>query len=249
MEPSLPPNLTFLPQPFEWVFIPGGQVTLKRIQVEGNYVPIHVTTVDPFYMAKYPITNAQYATYLQETGQPKHSCSLYTPEIGKELHPVQPLLWHEAMLFCKWVSEKIGYLIRLPSDAEWQRAAQGDDDRLYPWGNEWNNAYCNMCQSFQTTPVTDYPEGASPYGVMDMVGNVFEWCLTDPHTRSNSLEIPKDLSPETLRKLQRVFKGTGCCSSTRNGIGALVADYGSTIVVGPYDTGIRLVTQQVPLTD
>ncbi len=82
--------------------------------------------------------------------------------------------------FCIWVSKASGREIRLPSEAEWEKAARGVDGRVYPWGNQAPSAeLCNFNMNVgDTTPVGDYPKGASPYGVLDMAGNVWEWTLS-----------------------------------------------------------------------
>ena len=176
---------------FDWINIPTGKVTLHGS--EGSYIPEGQTkTFDvlAFAIAKYPVTNQQYAEYLKETG--KKSSSLYRDEnqLNQPMQPVVGVNWHEAMAFCDWVSEKSRTKILLPTEQQWQRAAQGDDDRVYPWGNQWDASRCNTKASGfgPTTPVTAYEgKGDSPYGVVDMCGNAWEWCLTVWETGSNDL--------------------------------------------------------------
>jgi formylglycine-generating enzyme required for sulfatase activity len=103
--------------------------------------------------------------------------------------------WYEAIAFCKWLSEASGESILLPSEAQWQRAAQarpdGSDSCLtYPWGNDFDLNCCNTEESDigHTTPVTKYLDGASPCGVMDMSGNVWEWCLTAYYAGKDDLD-------------------------------------------------------------
>jgi formylglycine-generating enzyme required for sulfatase activity len=87
--------------------------------------------------------------------------------------------WYESLAFCAWLSEVSGEDIRLVSDKQWQRAAQGSKRFTYPWGMAWDATRCNH-GSDGTTPVSYYEgRGESPYGVVDMVGNVWEWCLTE----------------------------------------------------------------------
>jgi formylglycine-generating enzyme required for sulfatase activity len=153
-----------LPNPFDWVHIPGGQVTLRDTG-EPNTIE-----VKDFYISKYPVTNAQFNAYLQATNRKRFFPRVTDPCADADLHPVCDLWWHEAMQFCEWLSDQEGDLITLPSIAQWQRAAQGDDERRWPWGDVWQPNRCNSEENgvFCTTPVTHYPQGASPYGVMDM---------------------------------------------------------------------------------
>jgi formylglycine-generating enzyme required for sulfatase activity len=235
----MPERPACLPDPFEWVTIPGGEVHLQWPY--GNVQSL-VVQVEPFHMAKYPITNAQFAVYRSETGREPHSRqTLDNPLFNEPLQPASNLRWQEAMAFCEWLSQKAGYLITLPTDAQWQRAAQGDDERQYPWGNEWDSTRCNSTENNRqnaTTPVTQYPQGASPFGVMDMIGNVWEWCLTDRHTGANSLDY--DFPEDQMGKVMRIFKG-GMSTSIKHM--SIPLSGGATPIYYPYQTGIRLVNE------
>ena len=177
-----------LPTPFEWCEIPAGKVTLET----G-----HTFEVTAFQMAKYPITNAQYEVFLKakdgyaearwwdySEGAQQWRAANMTPKntaFGGDVLPRTSVTWYDSVAFCRWLSSRTGQKIMLPSEQAWQRAAQGDDGRTYPWGNQKpDKELCNFgCNVWQTTSVTQYPTGASPYGVMDMAGNVWEWCLTE----------------------------------------------------------------------
>ena len=150
----------------EMVYIPPGEFLMgdgkKPAQVEG------------FYIDRYPVTNADYAPFCEETGHTKpppwHNTGTY-PE-GKADHPVVQVKWSDAVAYAQWAGK------RLPSQAEWEKAARGTDGRKWPWGDEFDKSKCNTFETDvgTTTPVGQYsPEGDSPYGVGDMAGNVYEW--------------------------------------------------------------------------
>jgi formylglycine-generating enzyme required for sulfatase activity len=98
------------------------------------------------------------------------------PPARRADHPVVLVDAHDAEAYCRWRDPAL----RLPSEAEWEKAARGADGRIFPWGNAWDPARLNSAQRgpARTTPVADYPAGASPYGVLDAVGNVFQWTAT-----------------------------------------------------------------------
>lgn len=197
-----------LPSPFAWCEIEEGKVTLA----EGGYIPKGGKTfnVPHFAIGKYPITNAQFAKFIEAGGyQQQQWWSQFgwdtsDPDPWKEPAywmetksnraecPVVGISWYEAVAFSLWLSEMSGEKISLPTDQQWQRAAQGNDNRNYPWGKRWDGIRCNNSVepfgSQQITPVQQYEgqlKGDSPFGVSDMAGNVCEWCLTDYFTGTN----------------------------------------------------------------
>lgn len=237
-----PPDLSHaVPGPFEWIYIPEGKVVLHYAirDDKGNMIKDYPMAVEPFYIAKYVITNEQFAIYTQETRQIPKISHLQNEDFNQPLQPIVDLNWREAMAFCEWITGKANHLITLPTISQWQRAAQGDDNRKYPWGNEWNPAFCNTMDSrlFRTTPVTQFPQGQSPYGVMDMAGNVCEWFLTDENTGLNSLEY-KSLDASFASSEIRLFSGSHYNTSMRGD----VTRHGATPIGFAYCTGIRLVT-------
>jgi len=167
----------------EMVLIPAGEFLMGSDAQKDRYArdeeqPQHTLYLPDYYMAKTPVTNAEYAAFVQATGHapPRHWEGRKPPR-GKEDHAVVNIYWYDAVAYCRWLAEVSGKPYRLPSEAEWEKGARGSDGRIYPWGNEWDAERCNSEESGKrdTTPVAAYPQGASPYGLLDMAGNVWEW--------------------------------------------------------------------------
>ncbi len=165
-----------------WIQIPGGQVKLE----DGD----HVFEVKPFRIAKCQVTNVQFEAFLTaEDGYRneewwkdiiKQSSKADDPSWQEGNSPRETVSWYDAVAFCRWLSAKTGTSIRLPTEWEWQQAATGGDpDREYPWEGRWDASRCNSVASrlSRTTAVGMYPQGATQQGVLDMAGNVWEWCL------------------------------------------------------------------------
>jgi len=157
----------------EWVTIPAGKFWMGE---SDSAQRVHV---DTFLIAKAPITNAQYELFVKAKNyeKPEHWESGHPPR-EKMSHPVIYVSQHDAMAYCEWLSEITGKAVRLPTEAEWEKAARGDRDRReYPWGDKFEVTRCNSWELGleDTTPVGIFPEGASPYGVLDLSGNVWEW--------------------------------------------------------------------------
>jgi formylglycine-generating enzyme required for sulfatase activity len=172
-----------LPFEPELILIPAGEFLMgsdpeKDKNADEDEQPRHTLYLPGYYLAKTPVTNAQYAAFAKATDRerPKDWEGGILPE-GKEDHPVVEVTWHDAVAYCNWLAEVTGKAYRLPSEAEWEKGARGTDGRVYPWGNEWDPKRCNSEEGSpgDTTPVDAYPEGASPYGLLDMAGNVWEW--------------------------------------------------------------------------
>jgi len=151
----------------------------------------HEMHVSSFYIDKYPVTNAEYKTFIDTTRyHPKDDLNFLrdwnhgTYPAGWDQRPVTWVSMEDARAYAAWAGK------RLPHEWEWQYAAQGGDGRLYPWGNEWNAAAVPVPDKSREMRAPDavaaHPNGASPFGVMDMVGNVWQWTeeFVDEHTRA-----------------------------------------------------------------
>jgi len=157
------------------VSIPAGEFTMGSQDGDPDERPVHKVHVDAFSMDVYEVTVGQYAAFLQAKAidQPSDWKTMNQPAHQKR--PVANVDWADAAAYCKWVGK------RLPTEAEWEKAARGTDGRLYPWGNDpptplhanfgktdWNNHGV-------LAPIGTFEEGKSPYGIYDMAGNVWEW--------------------------------------------------------------------------
>lgn len=167
---------------FDWVFIPEGEFTMGSDpshdrRTWGNERPQHLVYLSGYSIARVTVTNRQYHLFVTTTNHrtPTHWVDGVIPS-GKEQHPVVEVDWYDAQAFCHWAG------VRLPTEAEWEKAARGTDGRIYPWGDQKaNKTFCNHNFSVgDTVPVGQYPKGASPYGVLDMAGNVWEWTGSKP---------------------------------------------------------------------
>jgi len=157
--------------------IPAGPFTMgtDRARSDLQDHPRHVVKLPAYRIDKYPVTNAQYARFVAATGyrSPLNWKDGRMPE-GTAMHPVTMVSWFDAYNYAKWAGK------RLPTEAEWEKAARGTDGRRWPWGNTMEADQLNTYYSVgSTTDVTKYPGGASPYGVMEMAGNVSEWTADD----------------------------------------------------------------------
>jgi len=157
--------------------IPAGPFPMgsDRVRTSPQNRPRHEVNLAEYQIAKYPTTNIQYAKFVSEQGYrpPLDWKDGRIPE-GMELLPVTMVSWYDASNYCTWSNK------RLPTEAEWEKAARGDDGRRWPWGDMMETSRLNTYYSIgSATDVTRFPEGASPYGVMDMAGNVFEWLGSD----------------------------------------------------------------------
>ena len=142
--------------------------------------PQHEVRLSEYSIGKYPVTNREYRSFVidSEYKPPRGWSGNQYPD-GKGDHPVVYVSWEDANSFCEWLSEKTNKAYRLPTEAEWEKAARGADGSIWPWGNVFDefNANTKEAKIGDTSPVRQFaPEGDSPYGCVDMSGNVREWC-------------------------------------------------------------------------
>jgi formylglycine-generating enzyme required for sulfatase activity len=244
--PMVEPSPPFEP---ELIHIPAGEFLMgsdpkKDKDARDNEKPQHTLHLSDYHIAKTPVTNAQYLPFVQAIyRQPMH-WEAGQPPPGKENHPVVNVSWHDAMAYCRWLAEATGKAYRLPSEAEWEKAARGTDGRIWPWGNEWDPRRCNSSEGGprETTPVGQYsPEGDSPYGCVDMEGNVWEWCTTRVGKRYPYDVSEDEWSEEYLQgSAARVLRG-GSWFVYRNSARCAVRG-GVNPGSRSYDLGFRLVS-------
>jgi formylglycine-generating enzyme required for sulfatase activity len=189
-------NLGFVKIP-AGIFLMGSDFDKDELAFDAE-VPQHRLELSLFYMAKWLVTVAQYQAF---AGLNRHEMRRFADQNSLSNHPVVRVTWHEAIAYCRWLTEKLrmwknssfpvvdlvkkkGWVVTLPSEAEWEKAARAIDGRIYPWGNDFDKNRCNMDETGinTTSPVGCFPSGASPYMVEDQSGNVSEW------TRSKWIE-------------------------------------------------------------
>ncbi|WP_069812737.1 formylglycine-generating enzyme family protein [Streptomyces sp. TP-A0874] len=207
--------------------------------------PRHTVSVRDFWMATYPVTNGEYRHFLADTGHPSRPTTWYLGAYPWERsnHPVAGVRPEDADRYAQWLTERTGHPWRLPTEAEWERAAKGDDGREFPWGDDFDPEACNTRETgvHTTTPVGAFPTGRSPYGVHDMGGNVEEY-VADDYAPYPSGPFVEDHLVETMGGYRVARGGSfsrfGDLTRTRRRHGAFP---------GPlYPVGFRLATSERP---
>lgn len=172
----------------EWLDIPAGQAALA--DDAGTF------EVAPFQIAKYPVTNAQFDAFIQDKGYKTDQWWAGLAQTGgaprasdwRDLDcPKLEVCWYEAVAFGRWLADQTGLNIRLPTEWEWQWAAVGASGADYPYGSAFDPLQANTKESGigRTTAVTHYASTPSPFGAVDMSGNVWEWCINEGVTLQN----------------------------------------------------------------
>jgi formylglycine-generating enzyme required for sulfatase activity len=181
---------------YPMVQVPAGEFNMGSNEGGNDEKPIHRVYLHEFMMGKYPVTNEEFKVFIDDGGYTnkenwttegwewKEKEKILEPRFwheGKWNRPNFPVVgvsWYEAAAYASWLSKKRGEIYRLPTEAEWEKAARGTTGREYPWGNQFDEELCNSyeCKLGRTSPVGIFTGGESPYGCMDMAGNVWEWC-------------------------------------------------------------------------
>ncbi len=199
----------------ELVTIPAGEFLMgsdpnRDKDAFSDEQPQHRVKLAAYQLAKTPVTNRQYKAFADATAReaPQHWQGGRIPA-SKEGHPVVNVSWHDAVAFCQWAG------LRLPSEAEWEKGARGTDGRLYSWGYEApDDLRCNFNNKVRdTTEVRKYPRGASPYGLVDMAGNAWEW--TSSLFKGYPYQVDDGREDQTA-DASRVLRGGSWGSVSRN---------------------------------
>jgi formylglycine-generating enzyme required for sulfatase activity len=177
-----------IPSGVDMVFIKGGGFTMGSDTAGVEQRGAHFQNVGSFYIGRTEVTNAEYAAFVKATGYPVPTddsgatetywkpWSATDPPIGRERWPVTNVSIKDAEAFAKWLSTRDSVVYRLPSEAEWEFAARnGSKGTLFPWGDWWDSSRANLNGTVSPVNVGSYPAGATQTGLMDMVGNVWEW--------------------------------------------------------------------------
>jgi formylglycine-generating enzyme required for sulfatase activity/tetratricopeptide (TPR) repeat protein len=207
---SVPPHdemaLTLAPGvEMTFVRIPAGEFLMGSSNADEEALddekPQHRVQLDEYWMGKYPVTVAQFAAFVEATGY-KTPLNIYVGQTFN--HPVVDVRWDDAIAFCQWASQTTGQEVRLPTEAEWEKAARGTDGRIWPWGNEPpDSTRCNFDIETDTTPVGLYsPRGDSPYGCADMVGNALQWTSSLHRPYPYDRDDREDMAAEGARAVR-----------------------------------------------
>ena len=206
----------------QMIFVPEGKFLMgideDQVAVNGeNAAPPHIVMLGDFYIDRFEATNAEYQA-CADTGassplarEEKAVNDIYISMDVFDTSPVMYLSWNDAKTYCEWRGA------RLPTEAEWEKAARGTDGRTYPWGEETDCSYANyglrsengvVCFEGHILSIGNYPKGVSPYGAYDMAGNVSEWVqdcyIEDFYSQlGDSIENPIGIGDEKCSRLQR----------------------------------------------
>jgi formylglycine-generating enzyme required for sulfatase activity len=214
------------------VYVPGGTFQMGRTGGDEYEQPVHEVNVSPFYIDQHEVTCAEYGKFLEQTNHPAPpGWTNGKPPFGSELLPVTGVSWVDANAYAQWAGK------RLPTEEEWEFAARGNTGWIYPWGNEWKRNCANAAGTAagKMVAVGSYADGKSPFGVLDMVGNAWEWTSSKFKPYPGSQLTP--VANEDLRVIRGNFwkaKEKQATTTYRRGYPAVNEDY--------TNTGFRCVT-------
>ena len=204
------------------MYVPAGKFSMGSPNGTGNSneQPQHTVFLDAFWVDRTDVTNAMYAVCVKAGGcklpysTASPTRSVYYGNAQYANYPVINVDWNMAGAYCGWVGKASGVIVSLPSEAQWEKAARGTDGRTYPWGDgspdksllNYNN------QVGDTSMVGSYPSGASPYGALDMAGNVWQW-VSDWFDEAYYVNSPASNPPGPSSGSARVLRGGAWASS------------------------------------
>jgi formylglycine-generating enzyme required for sulfatase activity/energy-coupling factor transporter ATP-binding protein EcfA2 len=253
-DPRFDPDHWHLPDDnmLGFVHIPAGSFLMgsdpeKDSDAYEDEQPQHKVALPDYYLARYPVTVAQFRAFANASGYDKFNKDALEDPPNR---PVRYMTWYDALAYVQWLGEELSAVSRqraakdglgeveqafwrglangklcltLPSEAEWEKAARGDEDgRIYPWGNEPDPKRANYSDTGigTTSAVGAFPDGASPYGLLDLSGNVYEWTRTiwdsDKYTYPYQLNDGRESLEEESRKARRVLRGGAFYHDPRN---------------------------------
>ena len=262
----------------EMTYVPAGEFRMGSKDGDYDEKPVHIVYLDAYYIGKYEVTNEEYKEFINNKG---YETDRYWPPVikgkwtrpyywtdsefrgggieGNGSFPVVGISWYEAKAYCLWLSDYTGEKYRLPTEAEWEKAARGGDSRTYPWGNKINASRANYAGSrdpfenlrgYGLTPAGFYDGGIhrdfitnsneSPCGACDMAGNVWEYCgdwYSDTYYAASRYDNPT--GPETGGNC--VVRGGGWGSTVEKLRAAFREDYYP--IYRSMTTGFRVVCE------
>jgi formylglycine-generating enzyme required for sulfatase activity/tRNA A-37 threonylcarbamoyl transferase component Bud32 len=232
------------------VYVPAGKFSMGSDGGDSDEKPVHTVTLDAYWIDRTEVTNAQYRKCVDAgactapAGASSYTRGSYYGNSSFDAYPVINVDWNQAQAYCRWAGGQ------LPTEAEWEKAARGTDGRIYPWGNQ--DPDCNRANYWgkdggcvgDTSRVGSYPSGASPYGALDMAGNVWEW-VADWYATDYYGGSPGENPPGPGSGQYRVLRGG---SWYRNANGARCAYRGWITPVNWYNfyLGFRCVLSPTP---
>jgi formylglycine-generating enzyme required for sulfatase activity len=254
--PDMDPVISGLGIPADRLMVNEKDGSVLVLVPEGEFLaggnPPFKVRLPAYYIGLSTVTNAQYARFVKETGHrapehadqgtPKWTNGRYPAELAE--HPVVCVSWEDAESYCNWAG------LRLPNDIEWEKASRGTDGRDFPWGNGWDESRCRNPKNRgteETAPVLGYPEGASPWGCLQMSGNVWEWCenlynsnyYQRRHNRLHNAGLNALLLPTAEGQAKRVVRGGSWCMDHTMCFGCTyLIHYGPDS--GSHDLGFRV---------